>query len=76
MSRNSENAYSSYGYEQEYGERSKVDVKVLWVILQKYRYLFIASVFVCLISAFVYLQYTTPQYSISTKVLIKDKEHT
>lgn len=50
------------------------DVRLLWVLLLRYKYWFVASVLMCLVSAFIYLRYTTPVYSIYSKVLIKDQD--
>lgn len=50
------------------------DIRILWDILCRYRWWFIASVLFCLAVAMVYLKYTTPQYSVVSKILIKDKE--
>ncbi|MGF7232884.1 GumC family protein, partial [Arachidicoccus sp.] len=35
-------------------------------------YWFVLGVLICMISAFIYLRYATPQYSISTELLIRD----
>lgn len=55
-------------------EESSFDIRLLWVILTRYKYWFLASIIICVGIAFAYLRYATPQYSISTKILIKDKE--
>lgn len=59
----------------EHSEALKFDVKVFWAIMQRYKYWFVASVLFCLLIAVMYLWYATPKYSVSTKVLIKDQEH-
>lgn len=74
MSQKSEKEYSAY--EAGYREESKFDLKNLWVIMLRYKYLFIASVLCCMIVAVAYLWYATPQYSVSSKILIKDKDNT
>ena len=74
MSRNKEKEYSAY--EAEYGEDPKFDLKNLWVIMLRYKYWFIASVLCCMVVAVAYLWYATPKYSVSSKILIKDKENT
>lgn len=55
-------------------EESSFDVRLLWDILRKYKYWFLASVLLCVGAAFVYLRYSTPMYSVSSKILIKDKD--
>ena len=74
MSGNLENEYSAY--DAEYREESKFDLKKLYGILLRYKYWFVASVLSCLVVAVVYLWYATPKYSVSSKILIKDKENT
>ena len=50
------------------------EIRVLWEILCRHKYWFIASILLCVAVAFVYLRYTTPKYNIVSKILIKDKE--
>src|ERR1700710_550573 len=45
--------------------------KLIYTFLQ-YWPLFLGSVFVCLLFAFLYLRYTTPVYKINSKILIKN----
>ena len=74
MSRISDNENSAY--DAEGGEESKFDLKNLWKIMLRYKYWFIASVLCCMVVAVAYLWYATPKYSVSSKILIKDKENT
>ena len=55
-------------------DESGFDIRMIWAIFMEYKYWFLASVIVCVTSAMIYLRYTTPIYSISTKILIKDKQ--
>lgn len=66
---------STSGY-NDYSEESSFDLRSVWAMLVQYKYWFIASVIVCLAAAFVYLRFSTPVYSVYTKMLVKDKEHT
>ena len=63
------------GYENANAEdENGFDIRVLWMLLLRYKYWFVASVLMCVIAAFVYLRYTTPVYKIYSKVLIKDQD--
>ena len=55
-------------------EESSFDIRMIWAVFMEYKYWFIASVIVCVTSAMIYLRYTTPIYSVSSKILIKDKQ--
>lgn len=68
-----EESYNRYGNISE-EENNGFDVRLLWDLLLRYKYWFVASVLMCLVSAFIYLRYTTPIYSIYSKVLIKDQD--
>lgn len=62
--------YENANVEDENG----FDIRVLWMLLLRYKYWFVASVLMCVIAAFIYLRYTTPVYKIYSKVLIKDQD--
>ena len=64
------NGYDNANVEDENG----FDIRLLWMLLLRYKYWFVASVLVCVMTAFVYLRYTTPVYKIYSKVLIKDQD--
>ena len=64
------NGYDNANVEDENG----FDIRLLWMLLLRYKYWFVASVLVCVMAAFVYLRYTTPVYKIYSKVLIKDQD--
>ena len=72
MSKRTEEYYDDY--ESSEGKSSSFDVRELWSIFLQYKYWFLASVIICVGAAFFYLRYATPVYSVSSKVLIKDKE--
>ena len=55
-------------------EESGFDIRVILGYLRAYWPLFVASVVVCLLFAFVYLRYVTPIYNVSAKVLLQDSE--
>lgn len=71
--RNGENTYG-YGNRPE-EEDGGFDIRILWVLLLRYKYWFIASVAVCLSAAFIYLRYAVPVYNVTSKVLIKDRDN-
>ena len=71
--RNGENSYG-YGNRLE-EEEGGFDIRILWVLLLRYKYWFIASVVICLSAAFAYLRYTVPVYNVTSKVLIKDRDN-
>ncbi|WP_017732628.1 GumC family protein [Nafulsella turpanensis] len=54
------------------GKEEEVDIKALLYKYLRYWYLFVLGVVLCLGLAFIYLRYSTPQYAISSKLLIKD----
>lgn len=64
---------SNKGYQKE-NEESSFDIQMLWEIVLKYKYWFVASVLICVGVALFYLKMSTPVYSIHTKILIKDKD--
>jgi len=72
MSKRTDEYYEDY--ENEDGKGSSFDVRELWGVFLQYKYWFLASVIVCVTAAMVYLRYATPVFSVSSKVLIKDKE--
>ena len=45
--------------------------KIIYTFLQYWPW-FLGSIFICLLIAFLYLRYTTPVYTITSKILIKD----
>jgi len=49
-----------------------LDAKKLLHVFLEYWLWFIACILVCLLTAFLYLRYTTPKYNINSKILIKD----
>ena len=49
-----------------------IDIKGMLMKYLRYWYFFAIGVFFCLGIAFIYLRYSTPQYSISSTLLIKD----
>src|SRR3954453_19391515 len=51
---------------------SELDLKNILYTFLRYWYWFLAAVVACLLGAFLYLRYTTPVYTISSKILIKD----
>src|SRR4051812_44607714 len=55
-------------------ENSEGDFNIKNILYTFFQYwpLFLGSVFICLLIAFLYLRYTTPQYKITSKILIKD----
>ena len=55
-------------------DESGFDIRMIWAIFMEYKYWFLASVILCVTSAMIYLRYTTPIYSVSSKILIKDKQ--
>lgn len=60
---------------QESAENSGFDVRMIIDILWVYKYWFIASVILCMFGAWIYLRYSTPIYSVYSKVLIKEKDN-
>ena len=63
---------NNIGKDQEDSEGSKRDGAHLWRLLQKYKYLYMASVVGCVFVAILYLWYVPIQYEVFTKVLVKD----
>jgi tyrosine-protein kinase Etk/Wzc len=53
-------------------EAEEIDIKALTAKYLRYWYLFALGIIVCLTIAFLYLRYSTPQYSVSATMLIKD----
>lgn len=53
---------------------SSFDIREMWDILLTYKYWFMTSVAACVVCAMVYLRYATPAYSVTSKVLIKDRD--
>ena len=56
-------------------QHEELDLKGILVKYLKYWYWFVAGVVVCLSLAFLYLRYATPQYQISSTLLIKDDKN-
>ena len=58
----------------QYNHRSSTEqvfnLKFIFQKIVQYKLLFLASIILCLISAFVYLKLATPQYEVSTSILI------
>src|SRR5690606_4311679 len=52
--------------------QDNIDIKAILYNYIRHWYWFALSIFICLFIAFVYLRYATPEYSISSTVLIKD----
>lgn len=64
-----DNSYNDkYVKEEEEG----IDFQAILMMFLMHWKWFVASVFVCLTLAFVYLRYTTPVYKITAKIMIKD----
>src|SRR5690606_15714453 len=53
-------------------EEEQIDVRALLTNYLRHWHWFVISVLSCLLLAFLYLQYATPQYQISSTLLIKD----
>ncbi len=56
---------------QEHGEE-QIDIRALLLNYLRHWHWFAVSILLCLLVAFLYLRYATPQYEISSKLLIKD----
>lgn len=67
-----ENLYDELYTEQE----EQVDYKALFFKYLIHWKWFVASIVVCLIGGWIYLHYTTPVYSITGSVIIKDNKKT
>lgn len=67
-----ENLYDDLYTEQE----EQVDYKALFFKYLIHWKWFVASIVVCLIGGWIYLHYTTPVYSITGSVIIKDNKKT
>lgn len=65
-----ENLYDDLYTEQE----EQVDYKALFFKYLIHWKWFVASIVVCLIGGWIYLHYTTPVYSITGSVIIKDNK--
>lgn len=65
-----ENLYDELYTEQE----EQVDYKALFFKYLIHWKWFVASIVVCLIGGWIYLHYTTPVYSITGSVIIKDNK--
>src|SRR5690606_2440789 len=50
----------------------QIDLKAILYNYFRHWYWFAISLFICLLAAFLYLRYTTPEYNTVAKVLIKD----
>lgn len=60
------------GIEVNQKNSEDLDVNGLLRKYLRYWYLFVAGMFICLTAAFLYLRYSTPEFQISTTLLIKD----
>ncbi|MBN2639390.1 MAG: polysaccharide biosynthesis tyrosine autokinase [Bacteroidales bacterium] len=54
-------------------QEESLDIKAILFKFSKYWYLFAISVFVAVIIAFLFNKYTSPEYEVTTTVLVKDK---
>lgn len=57
-------------------QEEKVDVKNLLFRYYSHWYYFVISVFFFALIAFAYIRYTTPIYSVSSTILIRDDNNT
>jgi len=58
---------------QDFSQHQSVDYKVILFKFYRYWYFFAITIFIALISAFVFNKYAKPVYEVKTTVLIKDK---
>ena len=55
-------------------EEGGFDIRVVLGYLRAYWPLFVVSVVVCMVFAFVYLRFVTPVYNVAAKVLLQDSQ--
>ena len=57
-------------------QEERVDLKALFFRYYSHWYYFVISLFACAVIAFIYIRYTTPVYSVSSTILIRDDNNT
>lgn len=59
---------------QTYQQEETIDLKMLIFKFARFWYLFVISIFIALLVAFLFNKYTKPVYEVKTVVLIKDQK--
>ncbi|MCH5178009.1 MAG: hypothetical protein J1F25_08285, partial [Prevotellaceae bacterium] len=72
--KNAESYYGNYGEYAPQEQESNFNIQFIWYLFLKFKYWILVSIILCMAAAYVYLRYQTPQYSISSKILIKEQD--